>query len=143
MTEFARTLDHHVVEIAASRLRAPVVSYVGEGQWRLEADYTYRDGDTAITVPAGFRFDLSSVPRLFWPLIAPFELSVAGPLVHDFLYRHGGRAPEGAVEPPRTYTRREADGLFRTMIEAEGVPAWRRTIAYLAVRAFGGGAWRG
>ena len=102
-----------------------------------------RDGDTTITVPAGFRFDLSSVPRVFWSLIAPFELSIAAPLVHDFLYRHGGKPPEGSVAPPRAYTRAEADRTFRAMMEAEGVSAWRRTAAYLAVRAFGGRAWRG
>ena len=143
MNELARRLDHDLVEIARSRLPPPLVSYLGEGRWRLEADYVYRDGDTAITVPAGFRFDLSSVPRVLWSLIAPFELSIAAPLVHDFLYRHGGRPPEGSVEPLRSYTRGEADRLFRRMMEAEGVPAWRRTVAYLAVRGFGRGAWRG
>ena len=142
MQERARRLDHDLVEIARSRLPAPLVSYAGEGRWRLEADYLYRDGGTTITVPSGFLFDLSSVPRVFWSLIAPFELSVAAPLVHDFLYRYGGRPPAGSIDPPRAYSRAEADRVFRTMMEAEGVPAWRRTAAYLAVRAFGGRAWR-
>ncbi|MEJ7567717.1 MAG: DUF1353 domain-containing protein [Gaiellaceae bacterium] len=140
--QFVWQLDHDAVEIAGSRLPAPIVSYPGERQWRLEADYEYRDGATTIAVPSGFRFDLSSVPRLFWPLIAPFELSIAAPLVHDFLYRHAGRPPDGSVAPPRTYTRAEVDQMFRAIMEAEAVPAWRRILAYLAVRSFGRTAWR-
>src|SRR5262245_36601581 len=76
---------------------------------RLEADYVYHDGPTAITVPAGFRFDLSTVPRAFWFLIAPFELSIVAPLLHDFLYESGGRPPDVSIHPPRSYTRAEVD----------------------------------
>jgi hypothetical protein len=143
MKEFAYRLDHDRVEIANSRLPPPVITSPSIGRWRLERAYTYHDGATAITVPAGFEFDLSSVPRLFWPLIAPFELSIVAPLLHDFLYRHGGRPPAGSIEPPRTYERAEADRMFRTIMGAENVSAWRRVLAYLAVRAFGRGAWRG
>jgi hypothetical protein len=88
--ESAQRLDRDPVEIAGSRLPAPILTYVGGREWQLEAAYTYHDADTAITVPAGFRFDLSSVPRVFWSLIAPFELSIVAPLLHDFLYRYGG-----------------------------------------------------
>ena len=88
-------------------------------------------------------FDLSSIPRLFWPVIAPFELSITAPLVHDFLYAHGGEPPPGSVSPPRTYTRRETDRIFRVIMRAEGVAAWRRILGYAAVRLFGRSAWRG
>ena len=115
----------------------------GARHWRLEADYTYHDGPTAITVPAGFRFDLSSVPRLLWWLIAPFELSIVAPLLHDFLYESGGRPPDVSVDPPRTYTRAEVDRMFLEIMEAEDVAWWRRGLAYAAVRIFGRGAWRG
>ena len=74
--ESARSLEHDAVEIPDSRLPPPVLTFLGGRHWRLEVDYTYRDGTTAITVPAGFRFDLSSVPRAFWSVIAPFELSI-------------------------------------------------------------------
>jgi hypothetical protein len=36
-----------------------VLTFLGGRRWRLEADYAYRDGETTITVPAGFRFDPS------------------------------------------------------------------------------------
>jgi hypothetical protein len=136
-----RTLEREPVDIAGSRLPPPILSYVGGRHWRLEADYSYRDAETTITVGKGFQFDLSSVPRLLWWLIAPFELSVAAPLLHDFLYFHGGRPPEGSVEPPRIYNRAEVDAMFRGIMRKEGVPRWRQVLGYLAVRAFGRQAW--
>ncbi len=142
MKDFVRRLDHDRIDISRSRLPAPVLSFVGERTWRLEEAYIYNDGETRITVPEGFTFDLSSVPRLFWWLIAPFELSVAAPLIHDFLYRHGGSPPQGTVEPHRRYARQEADKLFRRIMRQEGVAAWRRTLGYWAVRLFGAPAWR-
>jgi hypothetical protein len=141
--EFAHRLDHDRVEIEGSRLPPPVITSPSIGRWRLEAAYTYRDGATTITVPAGFEFDLSSVPRVFWGLIAPFELSIVAPLLHDFLYRNGGKPPAGSIDPPRTYTRAEVDRMFREIMGAENVSAWRRVLAYAAVRAFGRRAWRG
>jgi hypothetical protein len=140
--EFARQLTAERVEVRASALPGPVLTYVGDNQWRLEAGYAYNDEAHVITVPEGFMFDLSSVPRPLWWLIAPFELSVSAPLLHDFLYRSGGKPRAGSVEPPRTYTRLDADRMFRRIMEAEGVAAWRRTLGYAAVRLFGGGAWR-
>lgn len=142
MEDWCYGLDHDRVDLAASRLPPPVLSFIGGGRWRLEQSYAYRDGDTVVTVPAGFDFDLSSVPRLFWFLLAPFELSIAAPLLHDFLYRYGGRPPAETIAPPRTYTRAEADRMFREIMRAEGVSAWRRALAYAAVRLFGRSAWR-
>ena len=142
MKEFANHLDHDEVAIAGSRLPPPVITSPEIGRWRLEVPYTYSDDGTAITVPAGFEFDLSSVPRPFWSLIAPFELSIVAPLVHDFLYRHGGKPPAG-IDPPRSYSRAAADRMFLEIMEAESVPTWRRVLAYAATRVFGGRAWWG
>ena len=142
MKEFVRALERDPVDIPESRLPPPILTHVGGRHWRLEAEYAYVYDGTTITVPAGFHFDLSSVPRPLWGLIAPFELSVSAPLIHDFLYMHAGNPPAGSIEPPRTYTRGEADRIFLTMMRAEGVSRWRRTLGYLAVRAFGRFAWR-
>jgi hypothetical protein len=136
LKHFAYTLERDRVEIPGSRLPPPVLTYRGDGRWRLEVAYTYADDETAIAVPVGFELDLASVPRVFWPLIAPFELSIVAPLVHDFLYRSGGKTAT------RTYMRAEADALFRRIMTAESVPKWRATLAYVAVRLFGRSAWR-
>ena len=82
------------------------------------------------------------MPRALWWLIAPFDLSVAAPLLHDFLYLHGGRPPAGAVAPPRIYNRAEVDAMFRGIMRKEGVSRWRQVVGYLAVRTFGRPAWR-
>lgn len=47
----------------------------------------YTSFDQLIRIPAGFKWDLSSVPRLLWPILPPdgdFEIAA---LIHDYLYR--------------------------------------------------------
>ncbi|HEY0155467.1 MAG TPA: DUF1353 domain-containing protein [Longimicrobium sp.] len=122
--------------------RRPAVSYDCDGspryRWRLDRTYLYHGRLCTIVIPEGFRFDLASVPRAVWWLIAPFELSIAAPLVHDFLYRYGGMLASGQV-----LIRSEADTLFAELMERERVPAWRRVLAYRAVRMFGRSSWKG
>lgn len=135
-------LQADAVQIEESALPPPVLTYdTGTRRWRLESDYSYRGNGVTITVPDGFQFDLSSIPRPLWWLIAPFELSISAPLLHDFLYQSGGNAPH-AIEPDKEYTRSDTDALFKRIMEQEGVAGWRRGAAYLAVRVFGGFAWR-
>lgn len=137
-------------EVAASVLHtveghAPVelTYHLKERQWELKRRWDYLDErhGCAVTVPEGFRFDLASVPRLLWVRVAPYELSLAAPLIHDFLYRNGGRVM-GLGFMRRHYTRREADAVFYDLMESEGVGSFRRRAAYTAVRLFGGGAWQ-
>ena len=137
-----RQLRRKAVTIRASSLAAPVISYDAvKERWRLEEDYACVHAGTTITVPSGFEFDLASVPRILWWLISPFDLSIAAPLIHDFLYRYAGNPPHGTVHPQRTYTRKEADRLFRDIMKKEGVWWWRRAAAYRAVRWFGEAWW--
>ncbi len=135
-------LQRQPVAIRASSLGPPVLSYDPIKQlWRLEQDYAYVHAGTTITVPAGFEFDLASVPKPLWWLISPFDLSIVAPLIHDFLYRYEGNPLAGSIAPPRTYTRKEADRLFRYIMKQEGVWWWRRAAAYRAVRTFGRSWW--
>jgi len=102
-----------------------------------------------LIIPEGFRFDLASIPRAFWWLLAPFELSVAAPLVHDYLYSHAGK-PSVSILPsnksiPSPITnplsRAAVDLLFLEIMKDEGVSFWRRYPAYWAVRVFGELSW--
>jgi len=127
-------LSNHPVEVRSSRPDPPVLSFVGGRLWKLEADFWFPDAGRVITAPKGFLFDLSSVPRALLWLIAPFDLSVVVPLVHDFLYRYGGKPPEGSIEPPHVYTRAEVDAVFRRIMEAESVAVWRRVLGFWAWR---------
>lgn len=121
----------------------PDIEYdVGEAAWFLVQDWMVQFEGHEISVPCGFRFDLASIPRFLWPIVGPFELSVAAPLIHDWMYRWGGKLPAGSVDPRREFSRRDADRAFRWVMEEEGVGAFRRTAAWLAVRVFAWRAWR-
>lgn len=121
----------------------PTVTYYPDlGTWRLVHDFRTMDGDHELYIPAPFDFDLASVPRPLWSLLASHELGILAPLVHDWLYRSGGNPTHGAISPPRTYSRRDADRLFLTHMAASGVGWLRRNTAYTAVRLFGGSSWR-
>jgi hypothetical protein len=128
---------------AAERAPDVAITYdVSLRTWRLLADYSIDYQDCTLTAKKGFSFDLASVPRPLWWLIAPNELSILAPLFHDLLYGFGGRLPdESYVRPYRTFTRRETDDLFLYLMEVEGVARWRRLAAYSAVRAAGALSW--
>lgn len=85
-----------------------------------------------VTVPAGYRTDLYSLPGrllLLWePKGAGFERWILPALVHDWLYDIGrcGRA--------------RADGILFEAMRVVGVPLHRRLVVWLGVRL---GGWRG
>ncbi|QDU22397.1 DUF1353 domain-containing protein [Urbifossiella limnaea] len=126
---------------AAAVAPVPITYDASRRSWRLLANYSYVYEGTTLTALEGFSFDLASIPRPLWWLIAPNELSVVAPLFHDLLYRYKGQLAQVQVDPYRTFTRREADDLFYHLMEVEGIAAWRRRAAYSAVRAAGGLSW--
>lgn len=142
------TTTAQAIRVAGSLLPPPVLLMHDDGpangRWELHEPYSYRDEphDCTLHIPAGFRFDLASVPRPLWGLIAPFDLSIVAPLLHDALYRHGGVLPDGWCVAPRKYSRKEADELLRDVAKKEGVSGWRAEAAYVAVRLFGRGSWK-
>jgi hypothetical protein len=131
------------VRVAASALPPVSITYeVARRTWVLLADYSYQYEGHTLTARQGYAYDLSSVPRPLWWLIAPNELSLVAPLFHDLLYEYRGVLPNVSdVNPYRTYTRREVDDLFLHLMEREGVAGWRRYAAYSAVRAAGALYW--
>ena len=128
------------------------------------------DSAQIIVVPAGFVTDFASVPfgvRNLFPALGPWGRPA---IIHDFLYRVRGetqrllfhlsadmsgeergayldlwrarpdinRHPEDRTSG---YTRAEADAVFLEAMKVVGIPAWRRTVMYRAVRMGGGGGW--
>ena len=113
-----------------------VVYSVLKGCWILVDPYPVTIKGETLLIPKGFECDLASIPRPLWRLIAPFELSLVAPMVHDFIYRAKGRFyKDGGTD--LVVTRKEADDLFLELMELEGVSKWKRKVAYRAVRAFG------
>lgn len=100
---------------------------VDDGAWKLgkPLSYSSRVARRVITVPAGFRTDLASVPRLpvvYW-LCGGRANKPA--VVHDFLYT------EGVV------ARRIADAVFLEAMSVVGVPIMYRTLMWVGVRLGG------
>lgn len=117
--------------------------------WRAE------DQQWSITIKAGFRTDAASVPWIATVItgIMPDGLHRAAALVHDYLYRHGGRLPSGSfcrldittgewVPMLHAWTREQADKMFANMLQEAGVSKFRRRMMYRAVRLFGWRSWR-
>lgn len=88
-------------------------------------------GERVIEVPQGFETDFASVPRFFWRVVPPWGRYSPAAVVHDYLYSTG------------KVSREDADRAFLTLMQRLGVPVWKRTIMYWAVRWFGGPAWEG
>jgi hypothetical protein len=96
-------------------------------------DYWPASGAERITVPAGFVTDFASVPWGFWNFEPPLGDACKAAVVHDYLY-----ATEGLGE---RFSRAQADGVFREALAASGVPLWKRTLLWAAVRVGGAGGW--
>lgn len=81
-----------------------------------------------IVVPYGFICDLNSMPRFLWWASTPTDYPEAG-VVHDWLYDR--QAPKAA-----------ADAVYLELLLALGMGRARARARYIALRAFGGGAYR-
>ncbi len=112
--------------------------------WVLFAQCSYQTADHTITAPANYETDLASIPRVFWSILAPEELSLAAPLFHDLIYRCGGSLPSNGLNPfdGKVFERKEVDDLFLELMKKAKIPRWKRTAAYWAVRGFAGFAWK-
>ena len=133
--------------------------------WTLEEEYCYFDEikQSKLVLDKGFEFDLSSIPRVFWRVVAIHELSIEAPLVHDFMYMSKGGERNhyfekkgkffckkkilkkifGSIESlEKPYSRKEADDLFFKMMGEAGVSDWRKWFGYIGVRLFGGLHWK-
>lgn len=96
-------------------------------------DYWPVSGGEAIAVPAGFVTDFASVPRGFWNLEPPLGDAAKAAVVHDYLYWTKGLGGR--------YSRAKADRIFRDALATLGVPLWKRTLLWAAVRVGGAGGW--
>jgi hypothetical protein len=77
-------------------------------------------------VPAGFRTDLTTVPRVVVWLVPRWGLYTRAAVLHDWLCTVGIRT--------RAVTARDADGIFRRVLRESGVPVLRRWLMWCGVR---------
>jgi hypothetical protein len=85
--------------------------------------------DQAVSVPAGFVTDLTSIPRIFWAVLPKTGPYTYPAVIHDYLYWF------------QSCTREEADDVLRTTMVELRVAALKINTIYSAVRLSGGSAW--
>jgi Protein of unknown function (DUF1353) len=103
-----------------------------EDEWVLLEPYTRETSIGSITVPAGFRTDLASVPWQVWRKYPKFGRHIGAAVIHDWLYR---------TQPPDV-ERMQADAAFRDLLRRDGVRYGDVAVMHAAVREFGDSAWR-
>jgi hypothetical protein len=103
-----------------------VVRGIDANTWALVDDLVYRGSWERFVVPAGFRTDFASVPRVVTWLFPRFGAYTLAAILHDWLVSEGLRS--GAV------TSRQADGIFRRVMRESGVPVLRRWMMWAGVR---------
>jgi len=109
--------------------------------WEVLAPFEYHvgdeDGAELVCVDAHFITDFASIPRWAWSIIGhPAGRYGKAAVVHDWLYQY----PDDGVTNDRS--RRRCDQIFLEGMKVLGVPWWKRTLMYTAVRIGGGKPWR-
>jgi hypothetical protein len=102
------------------------VRRVDANTWALVDRLVYLGRWERFVVPAGFRTDFATVPRVVTWLVPRFGSYTLAAILHDWLCSQG--IASGAVTP------READGLFRRVMRESGVPLLRRWLMWAGVR---------
>ncbi|MBB3082204.1 DUF1353 domain-containing protein [Geodermatophilus sabuli] len=103
-----------------------VVRRVDAQTWAVVHPLVYRGDRDRFVVPAGFRTDFATVPRLVTWLVPRFGAFTLAAVLHDWLCTEG--ITSGVV------TSRQADGLFRRVLRESGVPVLRRWLMWTGVR---------
>jgi hypothetical protein len=85
----------------------------------------------SVTLPVRWSFNGATIPRVAWWLIGtPFQPRfVVAAAVHDWYC-------EQSVARKDYQLRVIGDAVFFLLLERAGVPRWKRTAMYLAVRAY-------
>lgn len=98
------------------------------GQWVVLSELVFDSEVLArrITVPAGFKSDFASVPRIPFAYMLFGGIGQRAAVAHDYAYSTG-------IIP-----REQADGMFREALRACGVSAWKAALMYAGVRLMGG-----
>ena len=102
------------------------VRRVDSNTWSVVDPLLYQGREERFVVPAGFRTDFATVPRLVAWLVPRFGTFTLAAILHDWLCSEGIRS--GAV------TSRQADGIFRRVMRESGVPVLRRWLMWAGVR---------
>jgi len=102
------------------------VRAVGDADWEILRDLTYRAQRQDFVVPRQEKTDFASVPRAFVWFIPRYGRYTKAAVLHDYLWR--------VSVPNQVLSRRDADGIFVQAMRQLDVPFLRRWIMWTAVR---------
>ena len=91
--------------------------------------WTGSQGDV-FTVPAGYVTDLASVPRFMHWLVLPYGPYTRAAVLHDYLLTERVNHPDPALR----VSSRDADGIFRRVMQELGTSWAKRWLMWSAVR---------
>ena len=108
----------------------------GDRVFILEHYFRYVSSYGTITVPTGFRTHGASIPRMFWPIFAPFDGDFFhAAIIHDYLYSKRSMGHFNC-------SRLDADKIFKEAMYNRGVGWLQRETVYRAVRIGGWRSWK-
>lgn len=110
-------------------INKPIIEPVDDECWRLMTDFYVEVDGLPYTVETGFVTDGASIPRFLWRLCGhPMSTKrLPAAVFHDWLYDH-----------PLTFTRADADAIYRDGLIALGFSRFKANLEYYALRLFGG-----
>lgn len=97
MSSFTTPARVELLEEYKFRLLEPFEFYIGPVD----------NPDDIIRVPAGFETDLTSSPRILWPIVPPHGRSAKAAILHDFLLSKCTFESTG-----KGLSRKQADNIF-------------------------------
>ena len=108
----------------------------GKRKFKLISAFEYHIGEypsisngNIIKVPANFKTDFASIPKIFWPILSPIEEYGKAAVLHDWLYFTG------------RFSRKKSDDIFDQAMGVSNTPRWKREVVYFFVRIFGWLRW--
>jgi hypothetical protein len=126
----ARAADALPNSIVPSAIDLPRVAFHADGYTAcLTEDMHATVDNTHYCVPARFKTDFASVPRLFWRIVAPLGPHLPAAILHDWLYYSNGM------------TRAKADMVLFVAMGLTNTNTVVRYLVYWAVRLGGWHAW--
>ena len=99
-------------------------------KWRLLDDFVVMVDDQVYTIPKGYIFDGSTIPRLFWMFYPrTYYRSWEASCLHDYFYSH--------LIPRELASKQVADQIFYHHIRSFNMPKLISKIFFATVSVFG------
>src|SRR5690606_2392249 len=98
-----------------------------DNQFKLCDTMVVTEGDVYHVVPSGFKTDLASIPRVFWPVFSPGDYDTIAPAVlHDWHYC--------CVS---SVSRKRADDIFYYGLVGQGMHPYKAFMYWYTIRWWG------